>query len=313
MAVYLARRALLVIPLLWAVVTLVFIVVHLVPGDPAAVLLGPFATGAREAILRRQWGLDNPLYVQYGQYLLNAISGHFGTSFLTGIPAVQEIEALFPYSFVLAVLAMVIAVCFGTLLGIVAATHQGSWIDYLALVVSLVFISSPDFFLGLLLLLVFSGDLGWFPSIGAGSFQNVGDLLMHAILPAIALSAGLLAYVTRMTRTSLLGALREDFIRTARAKGLGRRLIVYKHALRNALVPVLSIVGVAAGQVVGGTVVIETVFARPGIGKLLVDSITGRDYIQVQACVIILAAIFVIVNLMVDMCYALIDPRIQYS
>ena len=313
MGTYIARRALLVIPLVWAVVTLVFVVVHLVPGNPAEVLLGPFATGAREKILLREWGLTRPLWVQYLTYLRNVATGNFGVSYLTGEPAATQILQLFPYSFELALAAMIIAVGVGTPLGILAARRQGTAFDHGALVLAMLLVSVPDFFLGLVLLLVFSSALGWLPPIGDGSFSQPLSLLAHTVLPATALSSGLMAYIARMTRTSMLGALREDYIRTARAKGVAPTAVVYRHALRNAMVPVLSIVGIGAGQVIGGAVVIEIVFARPGLGTLLVNSVTGRDYIQVQACVIVLACIFVIINLIVDVLYAVLDPRIQYA
>ncbi|HXX38456.1 MAG TPA: ABC transporter permease [bacterium] len=310
---YIVRRVLLIIPLIWGVVSSVFLVVHLLPGDPAAVLLGPFATSAREEGLRHMWGLDQPLLVQYVHYLGNIVVGRFGVSFLTGQPATYQILSALPYTVVLGLTALVIAVGAGVPLGIVAAVRSDTLADRLSLILSLLLVSAPSFLVGIVLLIVFSGELGWLPSIGAGTFPHPGSILVHTILPAIALSAGLLAYLTRITRTTLLSVLRDDYVRTARAKGLARRAVVYRHAVRNALLPVLSILGLAAGDVVGGTVVIETVFARPGIGSLLVNSVTGRDYIQVQACVIVLAASFVVMNLVTDLCYAVADPRIQYQ
>jgi len=309
---YILRRILLIIPLIWGVVTSVFLVVHLLPGDPAAVLLGPFATGDREAALRHMWGLDRPLLVQYGQYLRNIAAGDFGTSLLTGQPAASQILSLLPYTVVLGVGALLIAVGAGIPLGIAAAVRSGTAVDRLSLLASLLLISTPSFLVGIVLLIVFSGRLGWLPAIGAGTFARPGSIVSHVVLPALALSAGLLAYLTRITRTTLLSVLREDYVKTARAKGLAGRVIVLVHALRNAMLPVLSILGLATGDVVGGAVVIETVFARPGVGSLLVNSVTGRDYVQVQACVIVLAASFVIMNLVTDLCYAAADPRIQY-
>jgi peptide/nickel transport system permease protein len=303
---------LLIVPLIWGVVTTVFLVIHLLPGDPAAVLLGPFATGDREAALRHMWGLDRPLFVQYGQYLRNVTAGDFGTSFLTGQPAASQILSLLPYTVVLGISALLIAVGAGIPLGIAAAVRSGTAVDRLSLLTSLLLISTPSFLVGIILLIVFSGRLGWLPAIGAGTFAQPGSILSHVVLPAVALSAGLLAYLTRITRTTLLSVLREDYVKTARAKGLAGRVIVLVHALRNAMLPVLSILGLATGDVVGGAVVIETVFARPGIGSLLVNSVTGRDYVQVQACVLVLAASFVIMNLVTDLCYAAADPRIQY-
>jgi ABC-type dipeptide/oligopeptide/nickel transport system permease component len=312
MRAYLLRRTLLIVPLIWGVVTLVFIVIHLLPGDPAAVLLGPFATSDREAGLRHMWGLDQPLTAQYARYMANVVQGQFGTSFLTGVPASAQIADLVPYTIVLGLSALVIAIGVGIPLGVVAAVRNNSPGDHLSLILSLVLVSAPNFLVGIVLLLVFSGRLGWLPPIGGGTFSQPATILSHTILPAVALSAGLLAYLTRITRTSLLSTLRDDFVRTARAKGLGRNAVVFRHAFRNALLPILSILGLAAGELIGGAVVVETAFARPGIGSLLVNSVTGRDYVQVQACVIILAVSFVMMNLVTDVCYAAADPRIQY-
>lgn len=313
MAQYLGRRLLLIVPTLWAVVTLVFVVVHLVPGNPAQVLLGPFATAAREASLRHAWGLDRPLIVQYLVYFENLVTGHLGNSYLSGEPVLLEIASSVPYTVTLGIAAILLAIVIGIPLGILAAVFKDSWIDRVALVASLLLISTPDFFLGILLLLVFAGELGWFPSMGAGTFGQPGGLLSHLVLPAIALSGGLVAYLARMTRTSMNGVLTEDYIRTARAKGVSTGGVVMRHAVRNALIPALSILGVGTGQVLGGTVVIETVFARPGLGTLLVNAITGRDYLLVQASVILVASLFVVINLVVDILYAVLDPRIEYS
>lgn len=309
---YTVRRTLLIVPLIWAVVTLVFIVLHLVPGNPAAVLLGPFYTQARARIMLDQWGLNRPLWYQYVSYLRNVATGNFGVSYLSGQPASEQIWQLFPFSFFLGVFSIVLSILIGIPTGIVAAMKHGTWVDQVVLVISMALVSAPSFFLGLMLLFVFSAQLGWLPSIGDGSFAQPLSLFSHTLLPAIALSASLMAYIARMTRSSLLAALKEDYSRTARAKGVTRAATVLHHALKNATIPVLSIVGVGAGQVIGGAAIIETVFARPGLGQLLVNSVTGRDYVQVQALVIVLAAIFVIVNLIVDLMYAALDPRIQY-
>jgi ABC-type dipeptide/oligopeptide/nickel transport system permease component len=312
MRTYVIRRVLLLLPLIWGVVTIVFLVIHLLPGDPAAVLLGPFATSAREEALRHMWGLDRPLPVQYLAYLDNVVHGNFGTSFLTGAPAAQQILVALPYTLILGLSALVIAIVVGVPLGIVAAVRAGTAVDHGALTLSLLQLSAPNFLVGIVLLLIFAGKLGWLPAIGGGNLADPGDVAAHTILPAVALSAGLHAYLTRMTRSSLLSVLHEDYIRTARAKGLSGRVVVYKHALRNAMLPVMAILGISTANVVGGTVVIETVFGRPGIGTLLVNSVTGRDYVQVQACVIVLAVSFVVINLVTDLAYGLVDPRIQY-
>ena len=312
MGTYIVRRILLLIPLVWGVVTIVFLVVHSLPGNPAAVLLGPFATASREAGLDAQWGLNQPLPVQYVRYLGNLLQGNLGTSFLTNEPAALQIEVALPYTLVLGVLATIISVIVGIPLGVLAAVKANTWLDHGSVILSLLELAAPSFLIGIVSLLVFSGDLGWLPAIGGGSFSNFGDLMAHTILPAIALGAGFHAFLTRMTRSSLLTVLHEDYIRTARAKGLSGRIVIYKHAMRNAMLPVLAVVGLYVGSIVGGTAIIEEVFARPGIGSLLINSVTGRDYIQVQACVIVLALAFVLVNLMTDVAYGVVDPRIQY-
>ncbi len=312
MGTYALRRVLLLIPIVWGVVTVVFLVVHSLPGNPAAVLLGPFATAAREASLDAQWGLNKPLPVQYVQYLANLVQGNFGISYLTNEPAALQIEVALPYTLALGVLSVILAVLIGIPLGITAAARAGTWVDHSSVILSLLELAAPSFLIGILLLLLFSGDLGWLPAIGGGSFSNLGNLAAHTIMPAIALGAGLHAFLTRIMRSSLLSVLHEDYIRTARSKGLSGRIVIYKHALRNALLPVLAVVGLALGSIVGGTAVIEEVFARPGIGALLVNSVTGRDYVQVQACVIVLALSFVLMNLVTDLAYGVVDPRIQY-
>ncbi|REJ34578.1 MAG: peptide ABC transporter permease [Bacillota bacterium] len=313
MTQYIIRRLLLTVPLILGAATLVFIALRLAPGDPAQILLGTFATEERVAQLHAQFGLDQPIHVQYWRFLVSLARGDLGVSFLTRQPVMEEIRRVFPYSLVLSVMATGLAALLAIPLAVLAAPPRGSAWDFGPLSLAMLLVSMPTFWLGIVLMSLFAVNLRWFPSIGGGSAGNLASMIYHATLPAIALSGPLLAFMARLTRANMHEVMASDFIRTARAKGLAERVVIYKHALRNAMIPVLSVLGLGLGQVMGGSVIIEVVFARPGLGKLLVDSITGRDYLQVQACIIVLAAIFVLVNLLTDLSYALVDPRVRYQ
>jgi len=297
---------------LLGVVTLIFIIIRLVPGDPALVLLDQFATEENVRMLRKQYGLDQPILTQYIKYLTNLVKGNFGWSFATGRSTLQEILRLFPYTAQLVVGAMLVSVGMGVPIGIVSAARRNSISDRAGMVLALAFLSVPGFVLGLLVLLLFSVKLGWFPTIGAGNPGNVFSTLRHLVLPAFTLGGSEAAFIARMTRSALLEVIAQDYIRTARAKGLSNRSVLYKHALKNALIPVVTIVGLNMGRLLAGSVVVETVFSRPGIGKLLMDSITARDYVQIQATVIFIAFCFVATNFMVDLLYTFLDPKIRY-
>jgi peptide/nickel transport system permease protein len=309
---YIIKRGVVAVPTLLGVVTLVFIIVRLVPGDPALVLLDQFANEESIRMLHKQYGLDQPMFTQYVKYLTNLLQGDFGWSFATGHPTMQEILRLFPYTVQLVAGSMLVSVGMGVPIGILSAARRNSISDKAGMVLALTFLSVPGFCLGLVLLLLFSVKLRWFPATGAGDPGDVLGTLKHLVLPAFTLGASEAAFIARMTRSALLEVLAQDFVRTARAKGLGNRSVLYRHAFRNALLPVVTVVGLNMGQLLAGSVIVETVFSRPGIGKLLVDSITARDYMQIQATVIFIALCYVVTNLIVDLSYAFLDPRIRY-
>lgn len=313
MTTFLLKRLLLVIPTVFGAVTLIFIVIRLTPGDPAEVLLGDFTTPEAVAELRHQFGLDRPIYVQYGIFLKNAVTLDLGRSYATNRPALQQIISVFPYSLQLAVAGMVVAVVIGVPTGIFAAISKSKWADGGSMLGALALVSLPNFYLGILLITIFSIKLGALPVTGVGEPGNLRSMLSHLILPALAIGGSSAAVLARMTRSSLLEVMSKDYVVTARAKGVSERSVVIRHALKNAFLPVMTVAGLQIGRLLGGSVVIETVFARAGIGKLIVDSITARDYIEVQAAIIVLALIFVVVNLLTDIAYGFLDPRIRYA
>jgi peptide/nickel transport system permease protein len=300
------KRLLGVLPVVFGVLLLTFLLVHLVPGDPVEVMLGESASGADRAQLRAELGLDRPLIVQFGQYLAKLAQGDFGTSIHSGKPISELLAERFPATIRLALLALFIAICIGLPLGVFAALKANRWPDYAATTLSLTLSAMPHFWLGPLLMLVFALWLGWLPVSGMDSPASI-------ILPALTLGFGLAAILTRMTRASLLEVLNEDFVRTARAKGLDESTVILGHALRAALLPVVTVVGLQMGSLLAGTVITETVFAWDGIGRLLVESIEKRDYPVTQACVLVIALSYVLVNLCTDLLYARLDPRVRFS
>ena len=334
MAGYLLRRLLLTIPILLGVSMLVFFMLHSAGGDPATLMLGSRADPDAIAELRAELGLDRPLWVQYVDFLSGAVRGDFGRSYRSNSPVVAEIAARFPATIELAVAAMGIAVVVGVVVGTVAAVRRHTVFDYLSSAGVLLGISIPTFWLGIILIIVFGLWLRWLPISGRvdprlgadpsvpfltvtsllqGNWAVAGDAFRHLILPALTLAAWPAAIVARMTRASLLESLGQDYARTARGKGLPERLIVVRHAARNALLPVLTVVGLEFGTLLGGAVVTETIFAWPGLGQLTVAAIGARDYQVIQGVVVLLAAVFVVLNLMVDVLYAVLDPRIRYG
>ena len=334
MASYLLRRLLLTIPILLGVSMLVFFMLHSAGGDPATLMLGSRADPDAIAELRAELGLDRPLWVQYGDFLSGAVRGDFGRSYRSNSSVVAEIAARFPATIELAVAAMGIAVVVGVVVGTVAAVRRHTVFDYLSSAGVLLGISIPTFWLGIILIIVFGLWLRWLPISGRvdprlgadpsvpfltvtsllqGNWAVAGDAFRHLILPALTLAAWPAAIVARMTRASLLESLGQDYARTARGKGLPERLIVVRHAARNALLPVLTVVGLEFGTLLGGAVVTETIFAWPGLGQLTVAAIGARDYQVIQGVVVLLAAVFVVLNLMVDVLYAVLDPRIRYG
>jgi ABC-type dipeptide/oligopeptide/nickel transport system permease component len=301
---YLIRRLLLTIPVLLGVATLVFSLIHFIPGDPAQAMLGEGAAPEDVAQLRTRLGLDRPLLVQYGSFLQGLAHGDLGVSLRNDQPVLQQILDRMPATAELAFASMAIAVLIALPLGIIAAVWRGTAIDYGAMTLSLVGISVPNFWLGPLLAIVFAVELGWLPVGGRGT-------LAHLVLPSVTLGAALAAILARMTRASLLEELREPYVLAARAKGVSRSRAVLHHALRNSLIPIVTILGLQFGVVLTGAVITETIFAWPGIGRLLIQSISFRDYPTVQGCVLLIAVTYVGVNLLTDLTYGFLDPRIR--
>lgn len=301
---YLIRRLLLTIPVLLGVATLVFSLIHFIPGDPAQAMLGEGAAPEDVAQLRARLGLDKPLLVQYGAFLQGLVRGDLGVSLRNDQPVLQQILERMPATAELALASMTVAVLIALPLGIIAAVWRGTAVDYSAMTLSLVGISVPNFWLGPLLAIVFAVELGWLPVGGRGT-------LAHLVLPAVTLGAALAAILARMTRASLLEELREPYVLAARAKGVSRSRAILHHAFRNSLIPIVTILGLQFGVVLTGAVITETIFAWPGIGRLLIQSISFRDYPTVQGCVLLIAVTYVGVNLVTDLTYGFLDPRIR--
>jgi peptide/nickel transport system permease protein len=301
---YLIRRLLLTIPVLLGVATLVFSLIHFIPGDPAQAMLGEGAAPEDVAQLRERLGLDRPLLVQYGSFLKGLTRGDLGVSLRNDQPVTQQILERMPATAELALASMTVAVVIALPLGIIAAVWRGTAIDHSAMTLSLVGISVPNFWLGPLLAIVFAVELGWLPVGGRGT-------LAHLVLPALTLGAALAAILARMTRASLLEELGEPYVLAARAKGVSRSRAVLRHAFRNSLIPIVTILGLQFGVVLTGAVITETIFAWPGIGRLLIQSISFRDYPTVQGCVLLIAVTYVGVNLITDLTYGFLDPRIR--
>jgi ABC-type dipeptide/oligopeptide/nickel transport system permease component len=300
------RRLLLTVPVLLGVATLVFSLLHLVPGDPALAMLGESASASDVEELRERLGLERPLPAQYVQFVTGLVQGDLGTSFRYGTPVAQEIGQRLPRTLELAAAAMVVAVCLAIPLGVLGALFRGQAIDQAAMTVSLIGISMPNFWLGPLLAIVFAVMLGWLPVSGTGTWR-------HLVLPAVTLGTALSAVLARMTRASLIEELRELYVLAAQARGLSKRRAILGHALRNSLIPVVTILGLQFGAVLTGTIITETIFAWPGVGRLLIQAINFRDYPLVQGCILFIASIYVMVNLLVDLAYGWLDPRIRYE
>jgi glutathione transport system permease protein len=305
MAKYLIHRLLGILPVLLLISLLVFGFVHLLPGDPARLVAGQDATQQDIAVVRAALGLDRPLWEQYFTYVWNILHGDFGISLKTRRPVSEEIGERFFPTFWLTIISMVWATLFGLIIGVSSAVKRGRWQDHGGMLVAVSGISLPSFWLGLLLIDWFSVRLGWFPTSGYGT-------LAHFVLPSITLGVGVAAVMARFTRSSFIEIAREDYIRTARAKGAFERLVVWKHVLRNALIPIITMVGLQFGFLLGGSIVVETVFAWPGLGRLLVDSVSFRDYPVIQAEILLFSLEFILINLIVDVLYALVNPEIRY-
>ena len=314
MALFLLRRLLLVGPVLLGVSLVVFAVLHISPGDPAEIMLGPQATHEDITRLRTELGLDEPLPVQYARWMGRVLQGDLGRSLWMKRPVLGEVLRRFQATVILAASALLLSTLGGIALGVLSAARRNSLLDRLSALASLFGASMPSFWLGIVLMVIFALWLGWLPASGMFAPYGgggVGDLLSHLVLPTVTLAAASLTIIARLTRSTMLDVLGQDFVRTARAKGVRESFVVVRHALRNALIPTVTVVGVQAGYLLGGAVLTETVFAWPGVGTLMVQGILARDFPLVQGCVLVIALGFVLVNLTVDVLYATLDPRIR--
>jgi ABC-type dipeptide/oligopeptide/nickel transport system permease component len=311
---YLFKRVLLAIPTLFIMLTAIFVLVRLVPGDAASVILGDQANAASLAALRNRLGLDQPVPVQYLAFIGKVLTGDLGQSLSSGRTVVHEVLLVLPSTLELTLVAIAIGLIAGIPLGVAAALGQNGWLDYLSRVVSLVGLSFPAFVSGILMLIVFAIQLGWFPVLGGiGSGTGLADHVRGLTLPALNLGIIMMAYVMRVTRAAMLGVLGEDYIRTARAKGVGPAQLVWRHAFRNSLIPIITVVGLYFGTLIGNSVLTEIIFNRPGLGKLIIGALNARDYTLLQGLMIIFAVCVIVVNTLTDLAYALVDPRIKLS
>ena len=307
MLTWIVRRVLAVVPVLFGVTLAVFSMLFLVPGDPVKMMLAEFVTNPDQvAQMRAQLHLDEPILQQYGRFVANAARGDLGTSIRSRRPVTTEIGENVASTAQLAVAAMLVAVAVGVPLGLLAALSRNSWLDVASMGTALLGVSMPSFWLGLLLIFVFSLHLGWFPATGGGD-------VLHLVLPSVTLGTIAAAIIARLTRSSMLEVLGQDYVRTARAKGLGGFSVVVRHALKNALIPIITIFGLQFGNLLAGAVIVETVFSRPGLGRLIVGGILNKDFPLVQGVVLFVATAYVLINLLVDVAYAYADPRIRFG
>jgi len=332
MLAYIIRRILILIPTLLGVSVIVFLMLHLTPGDPAELLLGERATDEALMEIREHLGLNEPLYIQYGMFIKRLMKGDLGETIWTRQKVWVEVRQRFPATIELAVVALFIACFFGVIFGIISATKQYSIFDYVSMLAALAGVSMPIFWLGLVFMLIFSVNLGWLPLSGRLSvnvdlqlitnfyildavltrnWPAFKDAVWHIIMPAVTLSTIPMAIVARMTRSAMLEVLRQDYIKTAKAKGLSQFKVVFKHAFRNALIPVVTTIGLQFGVTLGGAILTETIFAWPGVGKWMYDAVMQRDYMVIQGGTLFIAALFILINLCVDVLYAIINPRIS--
>jgi len=302
---YLLRRLILSLLVLWGVVTLVFSLIHLVPGDPVQIMLGEGAQTGDVEQLRQRLGLDQPIGIQYGAYILGLAKGDLGTSFRFGEPVSVVIAERYPATVELAILSLVVAIFIAIPFGILAATRAGQWVDRLITSVTLLGISLPNFASGPIAIIIFSIVLGWLPVSGRGGPS-------HYVLPALTLGASMSAILTRMVRAGMIEELQEEYIMTARAKGLSEFKVLFKHALKNGMIPVVTVIGLQFGTLLAGAIITETIFSWPGIGRLTIQAINSRDYPLVQGCILAIACTYVVVNILTDLFYGFLDPRIRY-
>ncbi|MCZ8258955.1 MAG: ABC transporter permease [Beijerinckiaceae bacterium] len=312
MGAFLVKRMLFAVVTLFAVLTLVFIVIRIVPGDPAQVILGDQADATAIAALQKRLGLDRPIWEQYVTFLTGAIRGDWGVSLVTGRPVIREILDVLPWTLELTAVSMVLGTGIGVPLGVWAAINRNRMPDYLTRIGSLIGLSFPPFVSAILLLIIFSLALRWFPVI-SGNRATPWAWFQSIMLPALNLGLIMAAYITRVTRSAMLEVMQEDYVRTARAKGVPWSVIVWRHALRNALIPIVTIVGLYLGILIGNSVLTEIVFNRPGLGKLIIGALNQRDYMMLQGMMVIYTLIVVVVNVLTDLTYALVDPRVKLS
>ncbi len=308
---YIAQRLLMAIPVFVGVVTIVFLVVRVLPGDPAQAALGDYASKEAVEALREKMGLNDPLPVQYVRFLTDLLRGDLGKSMITASPISDQIAHNLPYTLELTFTAILIGSALGIPIGVYTATHRNRLPDYIGRVISLAGLSVPAFYLGILLILLFAIELRWLPAIGGGDRSNWQDNLSHLILPALTLGLVMTASVARLARSAMLNVLSQDYVRTARAKGLQERIVLVRHALRSALIPIVSLTGVWAVSLIGDSVTTEIVFSRPGLGKMMVGAMLQRDYTALQSIMAVYTGFVVIINLITDLIYGLVDPRIR--
>jgi peptide/nickel transport system permease protein len=308
---YLASRLVTTVLIVLGAMLLLFTLSVVVPGDPAVTLLGPQASPEYAQRFIHEMGLDQPIAVRLWRFFANVLTGDLGTDVVTGRPVRALVWAVIPYTFILTFAAIALAVVLGVPLGVFAATHRGSIADSVLAFVSVAFIAVPSFVIAIALLLIFSLWLDWLPVLGTGRVDDLWDQARRLILPTVALAVGWIGFIARLVRTSMLEVLGESYIRTARAYGLAARLVTYKYALKNACIPTIAILGLGVGRLLGGAVLVEIVFARPGLGRLIYDAIALRNYPIVQGAVLVVVVLFVVVNLLVDLSYSAIDPRIR--
>jgi len=313
MLAYAVRRTFWAIPTMLGVLVFIFVVMRILPGDPAYAILGEAAPPEALEAFRQSWGLNDPLWLQFWHYLSGLLSGDLGVSMANRRPILPQILRALPYTLDLTIAGLALGLLFGIPLGVITARHRNTAADYSARIFSLVGLSTPSFYLGILLIFFFAYKIRLFPVIGAGSLTDPWSRLYHLALPALSVGLSMTAYITRVTRSAFLEIIHADYVRTARAKGLTERVVMYKHALRNALIPIVSVAGIYVGILIGSSIHVTIVFNRPGLGKLMVGAISNHDYTMLQAIMTMYAGIIVLVNLITDLMYAAVDPRIHYS
>ncbi len=310
---YTIRRVLIAIPTLLIVLTITFVLIRIAPGDPAEVRLGDYASKEAVEALRKEMGLNKPIWIQYLDTLKGLLQGDFGRSMVNGRPISNDLKRCLPYTLELTLVGIIFGAVFGIPTGVYTALKRNTLADYIGRILSLGGLSFPTFYLGILLMLAFAIKIPIFPVVGAGDLSNLAENLYHLFLPGLTLGLIMTAYVTRMTRSSVLNILNEDYVRTARAKGLTERKVIYIHLLRNALLTITALIGIYAIVLIGGSVMVEIVFSRPGLGKMMIGALKQRDYTTLQAVMITFTSFVVLINLITDLTYGLIDPRVRYK